>query len=122
MLIRIFLALALATGARGTIPSSNVGKNDDATTSTNGARKLSECKPIGPNHPAVLFDDRVTQQDFGKGGRNCSYFAIAPIEVAQQRLIDCVDELQREFATEAEKAEAANGTESKPKPWAAAAR
>jgi len=48
----------------------------------------------------VLFDDRVTQQDFGKGGRNCSYFAIAPIEVAQQRLIDCVDELQREFATE----------------------
>ena len=70
----------------------------------------------------MLFDDRVTQQDFGKGGRNCSYFAIAPIEVAQQRLIDCVDELQREFATEAEKAEAANGTESKPKPWAAAAR
>ena len=52
----------------------------------------------------------------------CRHPRIAPVEVAQQRLIDGVDELQREFASEAEKAEAANGTESKPKPWAAAAR
>ena len=75
--------------------------------------------PIQPSHQAVLFDDRVTQQDFGRGGRNCSYFALAPIEVAQQRLIDLVDELQAQFHTEAKEAEeAAGGAGRKLKPWA----
>jgi hypothetical protein len=93
----------------------------EATTSTAGVYAIDSTSslPIGPVHPAVLFDDRVTQQDFGRGGRNCSYFAIAPVEVAQQRLVDCVDELQQQFASEAREAEAANGTEAKPKPWAA---
>jgi len=75
-------------------------------------------QPINATHPAVLFDDRVTQQDFGRGGRNCSYFAIAPIDVAQQRLIDLIDELQQQFHAEAKEADAACGNAPKLKPWA----
>ena len=58
-----------------------------------------------------------TSQDFGRGGRNCSYFSIAPIDVAQQRLIEQLDELQQQFAEEARTAEAANGL-APVKPWA----
>jgi len=43
-------------------------------------------------------------------------------QVAQQRLVDLLDELQQQFASEARESEAANGTEAKPKPWAASAR
>lgn len=61
----------------------------------------------------------MTQQDFGRGGRNCSYFSISPVEVTQQRLIDIVDDLQRTFKAEAEQADAAAGNTRKPnKPWA----
>jgi len=42
--------------------------------------------PITTQHPAVLFNDRVTQQDFLRGGKNCSYFAVAPLELSQDKL------------------------------------
>merc|ERR1719291_1491208 len=39
--------------------------------------------PISVTHPAVLFDDRVALTDFGKPGRNCSFFAITEIQQSQ---------------------------------------
>ncbi len=49
--------------------------------------------PINALHPAVLFDDRVALQDFGKADRNNSFFAISSIEVSQHRLIDLLRRL-----------------------------
>ena len=33
-------------------------------------------------------------QDFYRGGRNCSYFAVSPIEVTQRKLIGLLEELR----------------------------
>ena len=41
---------------------------------------------ISTQHQAVLFNDRVTLADFHRGNKNCSYFAVAPLEIAQAKL------------------------------------
>jgi len=68
-------------------------------------------EPITALHPAVLFDDRVTVHDFHRpgsssplldanavrvAGRNCSYFAIAPVESIQSRLGKMLERLREE--------------------------
>jgi hypothetical protein len=59
---------------------------DDGKTSGVYAIDVELGESIGTEHPAVLFNDRVTLADFQRGNKNCSYFAIAPLDVAQQRL------------------------------------
>ncbi len=55
---------------------------------------LESGRPILQTHPAVLFDDRVTQADFGRPGRNCSFFSLAPVQTMQRRLTEMVAALK----------------------------
>jgi len=72
---------------------SKYGPNDGKTSGVY-AIDLATMESIGPAHQAVLFDDRVTQSDFYRGGRNCSYFAVSPIEVTQRKLLGIIEELR----------------------------
>ncbi|KAL1525887.1 hypothetical protein AB1Y20_020715 [Prymnesium parvum] len=72
---------------------SSYGPNDGKTSGVY-AVDVETNEAIGPSHPAVLFDDRVTQHDFYRGGRNCSYFAVSPIEVAQAKLTGLLEEMR----------------------------
>jgi hypothetical protein len=53
---------------------------------------------IGTEHPAVLFNDRVTQSDFLRGGKNCSYFAVAPLEVSRTKLTQQLEQLRAQVS------------------------
>ena len=74
---------------------------------------------INTEHPAVLFNDRVTQSDFLRGGKNCSYFAVAPLDVSQQKLVGYLTELRASLLAKAK----GGGSTIKPagggvvKPW-----
>jgi len=59
---------------------------NDGNTSGVYALDVEIGNEINTQHPAVLFNDRVTLADFHRGGKNCSYFAVAPLETAQQKL------------------------------------
>ena len=107
---------------------------------------------ISTQHPAVLFNDRVTLADFHRGahmrsdpphphtaaraplsrdrrlsplayagGKNCSYFALAPLEVAQQKLSAVLAELRERTLEEATQEATARGDAIVPavpqRPW-----
>lgn len=71
----------------------NYGPNDRKTSGVY-AVDVDSNEAIGSGHPAVLFDDRVTQHDFYRGGKNCSYFAVSPLEVTQRKLMGLLEELR----------------------------
>ena len=58
------------------------GENDGSTAGCY-AVDIEEGRGIGTEHPAVIYNDRVTQSDFLRGGKNCSYFAVAPLDISQ---------------------------------------
>lgn len=69
------------------------GPNDGKTAGVY-AVDVERGESISSQHPAVLFNDRVTLADFHRGGKNCSYFAVAPLDTAQQRLTNSLAELR----------------------------
>jgi len=66
----------------------------DSKTSGVYAIDVESNEAIGADHPAVLFDDRVTQQDFYRGGKNCSFFAVSQLHVTQHKLIQLLEDLR----------------------------
>ena len=46
----------------------------------------------------MLFNDRVTQSDFLRGGKNCSYFAVAPLEVSRAKLTQQLEQLRAQVS------------------------
>lgn len=74
---------------------------------------VEDGEQISTEHPAVLFNDRVTQPEFHRGGKNCSYFAVAPLELSQQRLTAILAELRARTLEEA----AASGAPLPQRPW-----
>ena len=65
----------------------------------------------------MLFNDRVTLADFHRGGKNCSYFAVAPLEVAQQKLVVMLTELREYTLKEASASGDATGPAVPQRPW-----
>ena len=75
---------------------------------------------IWTEHPAVLFNDRVTLADFHRGTKNCSYFAVAPLEIAQSKLIGLLTSLRERALQEAAEASGADPSAAAglvEKPW-----
>eukprot|EP00326_Haptolina_ericina_P034958 CAMPEP_0181243250 /NCGR_PEP_ID=MMETSP1096-20121128/42163_1 /TAXON_ID=156174 ORGANISM="Chrysochromulina ericina, Strain CCMP281" /NCGR_SAMPLE_ID=MMETSP1096 /ASSEMBLY_ACC=CAM_ASM_000453 /LENGTH=305 /DNA_ID=CAMNT_0023339593 /DNA_START=57 /DNA_END=971 /DNA_ORIENTATION=+ len=81
------------------IGSKEYGINDGKTSGVYAIDSESGLS-IGPGHTAVLFDDRVTQSDFYRGGKNCSYFAVSPIEVTQRKLLGILQRFQQSASGE----------------------
>ena len=65
--------------------SKGFGANDGKTSGVY-AVDIEADELISTQHPAVIFNDRVTLADFHRGTKNCSYFAVAPLEMAQGKL------------------------------------
>ena len=85
---------------------------------TPSTRRLAS--PSGQNTPAVLFNDRVTLADFHRGTKNCSYFAVAPLEIAQSKLIGLLTSLRERALQEAAEASGADPSAAAglvEKPW-----
>ena len=92
--------------------SRGYGVNDGKTSGVYAIDvELEEC--ITTQHPAVIFNDRVTLADFHRGNKNCSYFAVAPLETAQQKLAAILGDLRAQSL----EAEAARGAELRQPPW-----
>ena len=72
---------------------SGYGPND-GTTAGAYAVDVEVGEVISTEHPAVIFNDRVTLADFHRGGKNCSYFAIAPLDTAQKKLTVLLQQLR----------------------------
>ena len=96
-------------------PTHNTGK-------TAGVYAVDEetGESIWTEHPAVLFNDRVTLADFHRGTKNCSYFAVAPLEIAQSKLIGLLTSLRERALQEAAEASGADPSAAAglvEKPW-----
>ena len=65
----------------------------------------------------MLFNDRVTLADFHRGTKNCSYFAVGPLDLAQEKLCALLGELRETTLAEA----SARGEEAPVRPWQGAA-
>ena len=65
----------------------------------------------------MLFNDRVTLADFHRGGKNCSYFAVAPLEVAQQKLNALLVEVREQLLQEASASGDADAPALPLRPW-----
>jgi len=93
------------------------GENDGRTAGVYAVDvELSES--ISTEHQAVLFNDRVTQSDFLRGGKNCSYFAVAPLDASQAKLTQHLSDLRLKLLDESKGAEfQALGVGRPPLPW-----
>ena len=93
------------------------GPNDGKTAGVY-AVDVEGGESIGTQHPAVLFNDRVTLADFHRGGKNCSYFSVAPLETVQQKLGGLLGELRAHALNEASTTSGCAGVLAVPqRPW-----
>ena len=68
----------------------------------------------------ALLPQRVTLADFHRGTKNCSYFAVAPLEIAQSKLIGLLTSLRERALQEAAEASGADPSAAAglvEKPW-----